>query len=156
MRSSASDILHKDSNEYRQLELLISTIPRNLRHRHMQPRLILFDDTLSFTGRDNLRKLEDALFSLVSHSWKVTDDLLTPSDNLEGVEWPASSILDVFQHFALVQPEGLVSQNRLRVRLWQAFGIVSPPAHGCFAETATLVVPDGLIDFVLDPPETQA
>ena len=98
------------------------------------------------------------VLSLVSHSWKVTDDLLTPSETLEDVEWPASSIQvsDVFQHFALVQPEGLVSQNRLRVRLWHASGIVSPPAHECFAETTTLVVPDGLIDFVLDPSETQA
>ncbi|KAI0089940.1 hypothetical protein BDY19DRAFT_992886 [Irpex rosettiformis] len=125
-----SDILCEDSDELQQLEAMISSIPPNLRHRRMQPCLILFDTNSTIATRRDLRRLEVVLSTLVQ-------------------DWDDTS--DVFRNFALIQPGGWFSWNRLRVYLWQT----SETAGSCFGTTPHFVRSDKLIDFVLEPPEVQ-
>ena len=114
----------------------------------MQPRLILFDKDSNFSTLRSLRNLEDVLNSLVPHYW-MDDDLPTAS----GEQQPTSTLDDVFRNFVLVQPGGLFSWNRLRVRFWQPSD-TSLMTWG-FEEAPNLVAPDTIIEFVSEPPRRE-
>ncbi|KAI0089934.1 kinase-like domain-containing protein [Irpex rosettiformis] len=142
----SSDILCKGSDEQRQLEAMIATIPRNLRPRRVQPCLVLFDTNSSIASQRDLRKLEVVLDTLVRNCWNDND-----SQKAMESDRPTSNTGYIFQNFAFVQPGGWFSWNRLRVQLWQTSLEVTP----CFGKTPHLVATDNLLDFVLEPPETR-
>ncbi|KAI0809161.1 hypothetical protein BC629DRAFT_1094778 [Irpex lacteus] len=128
----SSDIIFENSHELRLLRNLLFTLPHNLRHPRMQPRIVLLNYDSSLSTRYDRRKLENVLKALVKDIWTHVEDASSGSNEL-------------YENFVLIQPGGWFSWNKLRAYFWQN--------SGTFQKTPHLVEPDDLLEFVVEPAE---